>query len=80
MLLTALSRGVADRLSDDPPLAQAGTLFFASSAGGVYAASGAQPPPFDERSPACALAPYGREKLVQEQLFSGAPTAAASIF
>ena len=69
VLLTRFLAGVADRLSDDPPLAQAGTLFFASSAGGVYAASGAAPP-FDEHSPVGALAPYGREKLAQEELFT----------
>jgi nucleoside-diphosphate-sugar epimerase len=59
---------VADRLTKDPQLAERGTLFFASSAGGVYAASSARPP-FDETSPATALAPYGREKLLQEDLF-----------
>jgi UDP-glucose 4-epimerase len=69
---TALVRrflaAVTGQLSDDPPLAQRGTLFFASSAGGVYAGSEGAPP-FDERSHVCALAPYGREKLAQEQLF-----------
>ena len=61
--------GVADRLAKDPQLAQRGTLFFASSAGGVYAASSARPP-FDETSPVTALAPYGHEKLLQEDLFT----------
>jgi len=60
--------GVAGRLANDPRLAQRGTLFFASSAGGVYAASSARPP-FDETSPVSAIAPYGREKLIQEDLF-----------
>lgn len=68
-LLTRFLTWLADRLSIDPPLAQAGTVFFASTAGGVYAASGAEPP-FDERSPVAPLAPYGREKLAQEDLFS----------
>jgi UDP-glucose 4-epimerase len=66
--LTRFLTSVANQLSDDAALARAGTLFFASSAGGVYSASPAHPP-FDERSPVCALAPYGREKLAQEELF-----------
>jgi len=44
-------------------------IFFASSAGGVYAASEARQP-FDESSPVRALAPYGDAKLVQEALFT----------
>jgi UDP-glucose 4-epimerase len=60
---------LAARLSGDPGLAAAGTLFFASSAGGVYSASAA-PPPFDETSPTAALGTYGREKLAQEALFA----------
>jgi UDP-glucose 4-epimerase len=70
MLLTRFLARVADRISDDPTLARSGTLFFASSAGGVYSASSAQPP-FDEASPVSPLAPYGREKLAQEGLFTG---------
>ena len=66
-LLSRFLDAVADRLSGNRPLAEAGTLFFASSAGGVYAASRV-PPPFDELSPVGALAPYGREKLAQEEL------------
>lgn len=69
VLLTRLLSDVAERLVRDPSLAQRGTLFFASSAGGVYAASSATPP-FDERSPVAALAPYGLEKLAQEELFT----------
>jgi UDP-glucose 4-epimerase len=69
LLLASFLATVADRLADEPALAQTGTLFFASSAGGVYSASGS-PPPFDEGSPVDALAPYGREKLAQEALFS----------
>jgi len=69
LLLSRFLDAVADRLSRNQALAEAGTLFFASSAGGVYAASGV-PPPFDELSPVGALAPYGREKLAQEELFA----------
>lgn len=47
----------------DPTL---GAYFQASSAGGVYA-GGAQPP-FTERSDVAPLAPYGRSKLVAEDL------------
>ena len=43
-------------LSARPDLARRGSLFFASSAGGVYSASPA-PPPFHELSPVGALAP-----------------------
>lgn len=42
------------------------TMFFASSAGGVYAGSPSEPP-FDERSPVGPLAPYGRAKLRAEE-------------
>ena len=69
LLLSRFLDAVADRLSRNQALAEAGTLFFASSAGGVYAASSV-PPPFDELSPVAALAPYGREKLAQEELFA----------
>jgi UDP-glucose 4-epimerase len=68
-LLSRFLRAVADRLSEHPPLVPVGTMFFASSAGGVYAAS-RTPPPFDEFSAVSALAPYGREKLIQEALFA----------
>jgi NAD dependent epimerase/dehydratase family len=69
LLLSRFLPALADRLSSNQLLAAAGSLFFASSAGGVYAASRI-PPPFDELSPVGALAPYGREKLTQEALFS----------
>jgi UDP-glucose 4-epimerase len=69
LLLSSFLSTMAGRLSIDQALTEAGTLFFASSAGGVYAASGV-PPPFDELSPVKALAPYGREKLTQEGLFA----------
>jgi UDP-glucose 4-epimerase len=59
----------ADSLLDHGSLASHGTVFFASSAGGVYATSRASPP-FDEQSPVGALSPYGREKLIQEELFA----------
>jgi UDP-glucose 4-epimerase len=69
LLLSRFLAAVADRLSGTQALTDAGTLFFASSAGGVYAASSV-PPPFDELSPVGPLAPYGREKLAQEELFA----------
>lgn len=69
LLLDAFLGSVAARLSNDPQLAQSGTLFFASSAGGVYAASEGQLP-FDETSPVRPLGAYGREKLLQEALFA----------
>jgi len=65
LVLSRLLDTVTRRVSDDPVLAAAGTLFFASSAGGVYAGAA---PPFDEFSPERPLAPYGREKLLQEGL------------
>jgi UDP-glucose 4-epimerase len=65
LLLARLLGTVTRRVSADPLLAPMGTLFFASSAGGVYAGG---VPPFDESSPAHPLAPYGREKLIQEDL------------
>ena len=48
------------------PHAENGALFFASSAGGVYAGVGT--PPYDESSPVRALAPYGQAKLDAEAL------------
>ena len=42
-----------------------GLLFYASSAGGVYA--GSSGPPFTESTPVHALAPYGCEKLAMEE-------------
>jgi UDP-glucose 4-epimerase len=73
LLVSRFLTRVADRLSDNPALTGTGTLFFASSAGAVYAASSA-PPPFNEHSPVGVLAPYGGEKLRQEELFTGAAT------
>ena len=46
-----------------------GNVFFASSAGGVYA--GASGPPFTEHTTAVPLAPYGNFKLEMEQELSG---------
>jgi UDP-glucose 4-epimerase len=43
-----------------------GTVFFSSSAGGLYA--GARCPPFDEDTPPQPIAPYGHTKLEQEQV------------
>jgi UDP-glucose 4-epimerase len=68
-LVRRLVADVSRHLASAPPLARTGTIFFASSAGGVYAASRA-PQPFDESSPVRALAPYGDAKLVQEALFT----------
>jgi UDP-glucose 4-epimerase len=76
-LVTRFLGAVTDHLSGDPQLAQRGTLFFASSAGAVYAASPAGAP-FDENSPVGALAPYGHEKLAQERLFEQAARASGS--
>lgn len=45
--------------------AQRGTVFFASSAGGLYA--GATQPPFSEATPPAPLAPYGHTKLALER-------------
>ena len=45
-----------------------GVLFYASSAGGVYAGSAS--PPFDEYRATCPLSPYGEQKLICEQLFA----------
>ncbi len=56
------------RLAAAPGVASRGLLLLSSSAGGVYSASLGHPP-FDEDSPPRALAPYGREKLAQEDLF-----------
>lgn len=48
--------------------AGAGAVFFASSAGAVYAGVGA--PPYDENSPVRPLAPYGEVKLQSEQMLT----------
>jgi UDP-glucose 4-epimerase len=66
-LVRRVAAGLQHRLAEDSALAAAGALFFASSAGGVYAASPAEPP-FDESSPVRALSPYGLEKLMQEEV------------
>lgn len=46
-----------------------GTVFFASSAGGIYA--GSDRPPFDESTPPAPISPYGRYKLACEQALRG---------
>lgn len=61
----ALVTRVLDTVRDDE--AATGTVFFASSAGAVYA--GGAEPPFDEHSAPAPLAPYGRAKLAEETLF-----------
>jgi UDP-glucose 4-epimerase len=52
-------------LRDLSALGEGGSLFLASSAGGVYAGSDSAPP-FTERSSSRALAPYGHAKLAME--------------
>jgi UDP-glucose 4-epimerase len=68
-VLSRLLAHVRGQLAERPRLARDGLVFLASSAGGVYSAS-PSPPPFDEWSQAVALAPYGREKLAQEDLLA----------
>jgi UDP-glucose 4-epimerase len=55
-----------NRLSDSTLNSSNGVIFFASSAGGVYA--GSSSPPFTEHSPTCAVSDYGRTKLAAEDL------------
>lgn len=62
---TLLGR-VLDATADDAAAGE-GTLFFASSAGAVYA--GCADAPFDESTPPAPLAPYGRAKLAVEARF-----------
>jgi UDP-glucose 4-epimerase len=59
--LDRLARTVGSSTCESPL-----TLFFASSAGGVYAASSA--PPFTEDTEPRPLSPYGETKLVAERL------------
>lgn len=61
----AALRETLDALAD-APRGRAGTFFFASSAGGVYAGVGT--PPYDESSPVRPLAAYGQAKLDAEAL------------
>ncbi|QSB22732.1 NAD-dependent epimerase/dehydratase family protein [Curtobacterium sp. 24E2] len=56
---------VLDATRDDR--SGAGTVFFASSAGAVYA--GSATPPFDEQTEPVPLAPYGHAKLAVEGQF-----------
>lgn len=62
--LTAL-RATLSALSESPHRGN-GTLFFSSSAGGVYAGVGA--PPYDEYSPVRPLSAYGDAKLEAERI------------
>lgn len=55
-----------DALAGAGPSHRDGAIFFASSAGGVYAGVGA--PPYDESSPVRPLAAYGQAKLDAEVL------------
>jgi UDP-glucose 4-epimerase len=50
----------------DPPAAQLGVVFLASSVGGLYAGSGV--PPFDEGTAPRPLSPYGRSKQAMEEV------------
>ncbi len=59
--LTAFLAVLAEAAPADPP----GSLFIASSAGGVYAGSGRAP--FTESDPSSAISPYGLAKLRAEQ-------------
>jgi UDP-glucose 4-epimerase len=54
-------------LADLGALSPVGSVFLASSAGGVYAGSAASPP-YTELSDTAALAPYGHAKLAMEEL------------
>ena len=58
-------RGTLDALAA-APRGPDGALFFASSAGGVYA--GVEMPPYDESSPVRPLAAYGQAKLDAESM------------
>lgn len=58
--------GLLEEIAARPAVAAAGTLFVASSAGGVYAGSAGRPP-FTEASATGALMPYGRTKLEMER-------------
>ncbi|MBK5237538.1 MAG: NAD-dependent epimerase/dehydratase family protein [Actinomycetales bacterium] len=49
-----------------PASAQPGSLFFASSAGGVY--GGSENPPFTEETPPKPISPYGETKLRMESI------------
>ena len=51
-------------LSTRLPSGSDGTVFLASSAGGVYAGAGA--PPFTEHTPSAPISPYGETKVSQE--------------
>jgi UDP-glucose 4-epimerase len=57
-------RGFLDILREEAAEAGAGNVFFASSAGGVYAGSAG--PPFTEQTDVAPLAPYGWFKLEME--------------
>jgi UDP-glucose 4-epimerase len=61
----AVFRHVLAEIGARPALLGSGSLFLASSAGGVYAGSPGRPP-FTEESPVGALVAYGRTKLGME--------------
>lgn len=62
------TRLALDALVDELRGSSGGVLFFASSAGGVYA--GSAEPPFTEASPTSPTSPYGRLKLELESAFA----------
>jgi UDP-glucose 4-epimerase len=55
------------RWHPDPGVPGSRALFFASSAGGVYA--GSADPPFTEATTPVPISPYGRAKLAAEEMF-----------
>jgi UDP-glucose 4-epimerase len=71
---------VFNRVLQDRPDSAGGAIFYASSAGGVYA--GSHSPPFDELSIPVPISPYGRFKLDAERRlanFSSASGASIAI-
>lgn len=62
--LDGLSGPLSSSASASSAAPAQGAVFFASSAGGLYAGSAG--PPFDETTPVNPLAPYGRAKLAAE--------------
>ena len=69
--LRTLERFVADvRAVLGPLVGRTRTLFYSSSAGGVFA--GSERPPFTERTAPAPLAPYGHAKLRAEALVAAA--------
>jgi UDP-glucose 4-epimerase len=59
----------AVRLDSGPDLARRGSVFVASSVGGIH--GGGAEPPFTEHHPPSPTSPYGRAKLAGEQVAAG---------